>query len=123
MVIDCGMLRAPGPLDGPVEATGDLAFRTAVAQAATTRVLVARSCYLALRASAKTPVTPTSVALIAESNRSLGADDAFAVLDVPVDFELAVDPVIARLVDSGMLMSRLPRSLRKSLARGLFRVR
>ena len=65
----------------------------------------------------------TSVALIAESNRSLGADDAFAVLDVPVDFELAVDPVIARLVDSGMLMSRLPRSLRKSLARGLFRVR
>lgn len=123
VIVDCGVVRPPGPLDGPVEAAGDLAFRTAVAQASTTRVLVTRSCYLALRASAKTPVAPTSVALVAESNRSLGADDAAAVLDAPVDFEVAVDPVVARLVDSGMLVSRLPRSLRKSLARGLFRVR
>jgi len=123
VVIDCGSLRAPGPLDSALEAPPDLAFRTAVAAAATTRVLVARSCYLALRASAKTPVAPTSVALVSEPGRSLGVDDAAAVLDVPVDFDIAADPVIARLVDSGMLMSRLPRSLRKALARGLFRTR
>lgn len=122
VVIDCGSLRAPGPLDGPVDMLGDLAFRTAVAQACAQRLLVSRACYLSLRASAKSPVDPTSVALLEEPGRSLGVDDASAVLEAPVDFQIAVDPVIARLVDSGMLTTKLPRSLRKSVARGLYRV-
>lgn len=121
VIIDCGCLRPAGALDSPVELLGDLAFRTACAQAATTRLLVSRACYLSLRAGAKSPVDPTSVALLSEPHRSLGVDDALAVLDTPVDFDIAVDPVIARLVDSGMLTLKLPRSIKKSLARGLFR--
>lgn len=121
VVIDCGCLRGPGPLDAPVELLGDLAFRIAVAHAATTRVLVSRACYLGLRASAKSPVEPTSMALLEEPGRSLGIDDAHAVVDAPVDFSIAIDPVIARLVDSGMLVTKLPRSLRKSIAHGMFR--
>lgn len=83
-----------------------------VAERARERILVTRPCYLALRAAAAGP-SPTSVVLITELGRALGADDVAAVVNAPVQVRVPTDPAIARAVDAGLLTSRLPRPLRR----------
>ena len=74
-------------------------------------VLVTRACYLALRAAAHQP-GPDDVVLVAEPGRALGARDVGASLGVEVGPMVKWDPAVARAVDAGLLVSRLPRALR-----------
>lgn len=80
-------------------------------QAADRSYLVTRPCYLALRA-AMAGLTPDGIVLVSEKGRSLGRADVSAALGAPVVTELCTDPAVARAIDSGLLASRLPRSLR-----------
>jgi hypothetical protein len=55
------------------------------------------------------------VILVAEGGRSLGRRDVEEVLGVRVRAEVAHDPAVARAVDAGLLTSRVPRRLERSL--------
>ena len=78
------------------------------------RVLVTRPCYLALRRSTITP-RPTHVVLVNEPGRALDAKDVEAVTAVPVTATVPYGLNIARNIDAGLLNTRLPRSLTRSL--------
>ncbi len=87
----------------------------AVVRGADRSILVTRACYLALRRAAGASVAPTEVALVAEAQRALGADDVAAALRCPVRTTVPVDPGVARAVDAGLLAARLPRALRRAV--------
>jgi hypothetical protein len=87
-----------------------------LAASATVSLLVMRPCYLALRRAAAASLRPSAVVLIGEPNRALTRKDVETVLGVPVRAEIALDPHIARAVDAGLLATRLPTSLSRSLA-------
>ena len=87
----------------------------AVALAADRSILVIRPCYLALRRAIAAPLRPSQVVLVREEGRALTAIDVEAALDVPVVATIDVDPAIARAVDAGLLLARLPRLLERGL--------
>jgi hypothetical protein len=105
VVADCGVLDHRSPAV-PLAAT------------ATQSLLVIRACYLALRRVAGAPIRPSGVVLLTESGRALGRSDVENVVGAPVRAEIPVDPGVARIIDAGMLASRLPRSVDRAL-RGL----
>lgn len=77
------------------------------------RTLVLRPCYLALRRATTMPIAVDSVVQVAEDGRALRTSDVEAVMHMEVSARLRVDPAIARAVDSGTLVSRRPRSVRR----------
>jgi len=79
--------------------------------AASHSLLVTRPCYLALRRASALRVPVSGVVLIAEPGRALRAKDIESATGVPVVAELPFDPSVGRAVDSGLLASRLPRTL------------
>src|SRR5205823_6887252 len=103
VVVDCGS--AP---------TG---ARLAVAAAATHSLLVLRPCYLGVRRAIASPLRPSGIVLVEEAGRSLGRRDVEDALGVPVRAVVAHDPRIARAVDTGLLLSRLPASFQRTLRR------
>lgn len=103
VVADCG-----DPEPGPT---------LAVASGATLSLLVIRPCYLALRRAVAAPLRPSAVVLVVEDGRSLGPGDVEDVLGVPVRAVIPYDPAVARIVDAGLLATRLPRGLARALRR------
>jgi MinD-like ATPase involved in chromosome partitioning or flagellar assembly len=101
VVVDCGSGRPGAGLS--------------VAGAASVSLLVLRPCYLALRRAVAAPVRPSGVVLVDEPGRALGRDDVEGVLGVPVKAVVRVDPAIARAVDAGVFLHRLPRRLERAL--------
>lgn len=85
---------------------------TPVVERAAHRILVTRLCYLALRRASTGP-SPSGVVVVSEPGRALGASDVTAAVDAPVVAVVPVDPAVARLVDAGLLVTRLPRPLRR----------
>ncbi|HEX2578273.1 MAG TPA: hypothetical protein VHK88_18150 [Aquihabitans sp.] len=79
-------------------------------------LLVTRACVLALRRAAVAPVRPSGVVLVREPGRALSVRDVEATVGAPVVADVAVDPAMARAVDAGLALTRLPRQL--SLALG-----
>ena len=102
VVVDCGTLDADSGA-------------APVASAADVSLLVIRPCYLALRRAVALAARPTGVVLVDEPGRALDRADVEAVVGAPVVATVAVDAGVARAVDAGLLVSRLPRSLRRSL--------
>jgi hypothetical protein len=88
-----------------------------VVATAATSLLVLRPCFLALRRAVTAPIRPSGVVLVREPGRALGRRDVEAALGVPVRAELDVDPSVARAVDAGLLVTRLPRALTHALRR------
>ncbi len=88
-----------------------------LAEGADSSLLVTRRCYLALRRCSRLPVSPTGVVVVSERGRALGVADVERVVGVPVVADIAVDEGLARTVDAGLLASRLPRGLMRSLDR------
>jgi hypothetical protein len=78
-------------------------------------LLVTRPCYLAIRRALTLAVRPDAVVLVGEPGRAFGRADVEAVLGVPVAAEIPHDPAVARALDAGLLLSRLPRSLRRAV--------
>ena len=77
--------------------------------------LVTRPCYLALRAAVAQTRRPTGVVLVDEPGRSLRPPDIEASLGAPIVATTLCDPAIARAVDAGLLVSRLPGGLKRQL--------
>ena len=100
-VVDCGT----GPEGAALE----------VAAAASLSLLVLRPCYLSLRRAVRAPIRPSGVVLVDEPGRSLGPRDVEDVLGVPVRVHVPYDPAVARVVDAGVLMARMPRGLERAL--------
>jgi Flp pilus assembly CpaE family ATPase len=84
---------------------------TAMVGRASRSLLVTRSCFVALRRLQAAPVRPSGVVLVTEPGRVLSSHDVAAAAEAPVVAEVPLDPQVARLVDSGLLAGRLPRSL------------
>lgn len=87
----------------------------ALGAAARRSLLVIRPCYLALRRAVPAAGAASGVVLVEEPGRGLGRADIEAALRVPVVATVALDPAVARAVDAGLLTTRLPTSLRRSL--------
>lgn len=102
VVVDCGAC----PQDAALT----------VAAGATRSILVTRACFLSLRRTAAVPLRPSEVILLTEPGRSLSRRDVEQCVGAPVVAEVAVDPLVARAVDAGLLASRLPRPLARELA-------
>jgi hypothetical protein len=80
-------------------------------------LLVTRACYIAIRRAGRIGARPTGVVLIGEPGRAMTSGDVEHALGVPVVAEARLDPAVARAVDAGLLIARLPRSLVLSLRR------
>jgi hypothetical protein len=78
------------------------------------RLLVVRPCYLAIRRAAAVPYTPDHIVLVRERLRSLTTDDVERALSLPVT-TVDHDPVIARAIDAGLLVTHAHRHLGKPL--------
>jgi hypothetical protein len=102
VVVDCG--------------TDPQGVRLTLAACATRSLLVTRACFLALRRAASLPLRPSEVVLVTEPGRSLGRRDVERAVGAPVIADVAVDPQVARAVDAGLLVRRLPRGLARDLA-------
>lgn len=89
----------------------------AVAAGATRSILVTRACFLSLRRALVAPLRPSEVVLLTEPGRSLTRLDVEDCIGAPVVAEVAVDPLVARAVDAGLLAARLPKALARELAR------
>jgi hypothetical protein len=78
-------------------------------------LLVVRNCYLALRRAVATDLRPTGVVMVREPGRALERADVEGVLGVPVRAVVDIDPALARAVDAGLLVARVPAGLRRQL--------
>lgn len=103
--------------------TADSAAARAVVEIADVSVVVLRSCYLALRRAVQSPLLEQAagVVLIEEPKRSLGPSDIREVLNVPVLARVPIRSAIARAVDAGVLVTRVPDPLARPVARLLAR--
>ncbi len=90
--------------------------RALIGAASTRSTLVLRPCYLALRRATRMPIVSDAVVEIFEDGRALRTLDVEAVLQMGVCARVRVDPAIARAVDSGTLVSRRPRALRRCIS-------
>lgn len=84
----------------------------ALLESAQRTALVTRACYLALRRAQSLP-TPDELVLVEEPGRSLRPGDVAAAVGVPLGATVAWDPAISRVVDAGLMLTRVPRGLRK----------
>lgn len=87
----------------------------ALLRAADRAWLVTRPCYLSLRAAVRQVARPSGVVLVEEPGRALDAADVQSALAAPVVATLLVDPAVARAVDAGLVVSRLPAGYRRRL--------
>jgi hypothetical protein len=78
-------------------------------------LLVTRACYLAVRRAADAREVVDGIVLVEEPGRALGAADLEASLGAPVVARVLLDPAVARAVDSGLLLARLPGAFRREL--------
>lgn len=109
VVVDVGLV---GELTGSAPAG---VLRHALALSLTESLLVTRPCYLALRRGAAVGLRPSGVVLVDEPARALGPADVEAVLGAPLRAVVDLDPAVARAVDAGLLVGRLPRSLGRAM--------
>lgn len=81
--------------------------------------LVLRPCYLGVRRAVAQVdgARPTGLVVVREPGRGLTATDLAAALEAPVVAEIAFDPAIARAVDAGLALTRLPRAVLAELRR------
>jgi MinD superfamily P-loop ATPase len=79
-------------------------------------LLVIRPCYLALRHVARNTRRIDGVIVVTEPGRSLAAADVASVTGAPVVAQVPCEPQIARVVDAGLLCSRVPRNVERALS-------
>lgn len=110
VVIDVGRLESP-PSGSESDDT-----RRALLECSDRSWLVTRPCFLSLRRALAVGRRPDGIVLIEEAGRALGRTDVEDVLGAPVVATLPVDAAVARAVDAGLLVARLPAALARPLA-------
>lgn len=88
--------------------------RSVIARSARS-LLVSRPCYLTMRRATRCTTHVDGVVLLEESGRALGADDVASVVGAPIVARLRVEPQLARVVDAGLLSSRVPHGVERAL--------
>ena len=78
-------------------------------------LLVTRACYLAVRRAVDAREIVDGIVLVEEPGRALGVDDLEAALGAPVVSRVLLDPAVARAVDAGLLLAKLPGAFRRVL--------
>lgn len=101
----------PSPREIIVDAGTNSSFIETLLPHATTSWLILRPCYLALRRAVSSTHRIDGVILVNEPGRSLSSRDVASVLTAPIVAEVDLDPRLARVVDAGLLASRLPASV------------
>jgi len=114
VVVDAGRI-TNAETDGPDSA--DQPLGRVLAARADRSLLVTTACLLALDRARALPVRPTGLVLVLDRRRALDRVDVERAVGVQVVLEVAVDPAVARVVDAGLLATRLPRSLTVALDR------
>ena len=94
-----------------VDAGTNSSFIESLLPHATASWLVLRPCYLALRRAVNSTHRIDGVILVNEPGRSLSSRDVASVLTAPIIAEVDLDPRLSRIVDAGLLTSRLPTSV------------
>ena len=89
----------------------------ALLAAADESLLVTRACFLALTRAAALEANPTGIVVVEEPGRALRPADIEASIGAPIVATALLDPAIARAVDSGLLLSRLPHAWLRQLRR------
>lgn len=107
VVVDCGTLSSTHPDEVPL----------LVAMSATQSLLVTRPCYLGLRRALAAPLRPSQLIVVSEPERALDSADIEEILGVPVLAELQWDPAVARAIDAGLFVARVPRALERAMRR------
>lgn len=87
----------------------------ALCRAADRSWLVTRPCYLALTRATESRGSVDGVVLVEEPGRALSPEDVEAAIGAPVVARVLLDPAIARAVDSGLLLARLPGAFRRAV--------
>lgn len=87
----------------------------ALRDAADRTLLVTRACYVAVRRAVESRVAIDGIVLVEEPGRALGVEDLEAALGAPVVSRVLLDPAVARAVDAGLLLARLPSPFRRVL--------
>jgi hypothetical protein len=77
--------------------------------------LITRACYLAVRRAVDAREVVDGIVLVEEPGRALGVDDLEAALGASVVSRVLLDPAVARAVDSGLLLAKLPGAFRRVL--------
>jgi MinD-like ATPase involved in chromosome partitioning or flagellar assembly len=108
--------REPGPVvvDGGL-VRSDRDRVVPLLEASDQSVLVTRPCYLALRRAIDLGVQPSATVVVTEPGRALRSSDVSRAVDATVVAEVPVDPAVARAIDAGLALTRLPRLLRRTL--------
>lgn len=79
------------------------------------RLMVMRPCYVGLRHVVNTVKHWDGLVLVRPPDRVLTTSDVANVCDLPVAAEINMTPDVSRAVDAGVLRSRLPNGLVRSL--------
>jgi MinD superfamily P-loop ATPase len=106
VIVDCGTVVVPGP-----------GVASACYEQATQALLVVRPCYLALRRVQRHDWTASKIVVVREPGRALTNRDIECATGVDVAAEVPFDASIARAVDAGLLVSKPPKLLIRSLRR------
>lgn len=78
-------------------------------------LLVTRACYLAVRRAVDAREVVDGIVLVEEPGRALGVADLETALGAPVVSRVLLDPAVARAVDAGLLLAKLPGAFRREL--------
>lgn len=79
------------------------------------RLMVMRPCYVALRHVVTAVNRWNGLVLVRPPDRVLTTRDVASVCDMPLAAEITMTPDVSRAVDAGVLRSRLPSGLMRSL--------
>jgi len=101
----------PSSREVVVDAGTNSSFIETLLPHATVSWLVLRPCYLALRRAVSTRLRVDGVILVNEPGRALSKRDVASVLSAPIVAEVELDPRLARVIDAGLLTTRLPSSM------------
>lgn len=102
VIVDAGIASAP-------------VIAALISSESTRSLLVLRPCYLAVRRAVSLPARVDGIVVVREEGRSLSNADIESATGQRVLTEVAVDPTIARAIDAGLMNTRMPRPLRRSL--------
>jgi hypothetical protein len=78
-------------------------------------LLVVRSCFLAVHGTVGSAHRADGIVVVGDEERRIAEADIAAAVGLPVLASIMVQPAIARAVDAGLLLARLPRSFTRSL--------
>jgi Cellulose biosynthesis protein BcsQ len=78
-------------------------------------LLVVKSCFLAVHAAVGATHLAQGIVVVCDEERRIANTDIASALGIPVVATVMLQPGVARAVDAGLLVARLPRSFTRSL--------